>query len=97
MVAQAGFQARAAHAELIRTRDQLAVARRGEKSARAWLAATLQGEAVGTVESKELADAYLAYFTARARTLEAIHGWNLAVFRLRQATGEFEAARNVQP
>jgi hypothetical protein len=39
------------------------------------------------VEAKDLADAYLAYFTLRGRYLQAVHDWNLAVIRLRRATG----------
>lgn len=92
---QASFQAHEAYAELERTRDRLAVARKGEKSARAWLASALQAEAVGAVESKDLADAYLAFFTARGRSLAAINEWNLAVYKLRRALGEFTAAPGV--
>ena len=47
----------------------------------------LQGEAIGVIESRELADAYVAYFALRARYLEAVHDWNLGLVRLRRAAG----------
>lgn len=92
---QADFKAREAYARVAQRSQQLEVARRGAKSARAWLASTLQAEAVGAIDQKDLADAYLAVFTARARTLAAIHDWNLAVYQLRQATGEFPPSPGV--
>lgn len=92
---QARYQAHEAYAELERTRRRLQVARKGEKSARAWLASALQAEAIGAVESKDLADAYLAFFTARGRSLAAVNEWNLAVYKLRWAQGEFTAAPGV--
>jgi hypothetical protein len=56
------------------------------------VAAVLQNQAVGTVEAKDLADAYIALFQMSARKLSAIFQWNVAVVRLRRATGEFHAA-----
>ena len=91
----ARFEAHEAHAEIERTRRRLEIARKGERSARAWLASSLQAEAVGAVETKDLADAYLAFFTARGRRLEAINEWNLAVYRVRHAMGEFTARDGV--
>ena len=76
-----------AHAQARSARARLDAAREGEKSARGWLASVLQGEAIGVIEAKELGDAYVAYFTLRARYLQAVHDWNLAVVRLRRATG----------
>ncbi|HKE18937.1 MAG TPA: TolC family protein [Kofleriaceae bacterium] len=76
-----------AHAQARSAHGRLEAAREGEKSARGWVASVLQGEAIGVVEAKELADAYLAYFSLRARYLTAVHDWNLALVRLRRATG----------
>jgi outer membrane protein TolC len=76
-----------AHAQARSARVRLEAAREGEKSARGWVASVLQGEAIGVIEAKDLADAYLAYFTLRGRYLQAVHDWNLAVIRLRRATG----------
>lgn len=92
---RARFQAHQAYAEIERTRRRLEAARKGERSARAWLASALQAEAVGAVEPKDLADAYLAFFTARGRSLEAINEWNLAVYQARRSAGEFAARDGV--
>jgi outer membrane protein TolC len=79
-VARADAEARAARLELD-------AAAEGEKSARGWVASVLQGEAIGVIEAKELADAYIAYFALRARYLQAVHDWNLALVRLDRAVG----------
>lgn len=92
---RADFQAREAFAALRASGERLEISRRGERSARAWLASETQAEAIGTGKSKDLADAYLAFFAARGRILEEIHDWNLAVFRLRRVIGEFTAAGGV--
>ncbi len=92
----AEFQAHEVYQSVVRAGDRVEVAKRGAKSARAWLAATLQADAVGTAESKDLADAYLAFFTARGNTLSAIYDWDVAVFSLRRVTGEFTAKSPVQ-
>lgn len=76
-----------AHAEARSARLQLEAAAEGEKSARGWVASVVQGEAIGLVEARELADAYVAYFALRARYLQAVHDWNLAVVKLRRASG----------
>jgi outer membrane protein TolC len=79
-VERAHAQARGAHARLEATAQ-------GEKSARGWVASVVQAEAIGVVEAKELADAYVAYFSLHARYLQAVHDWNLALVRLRRAAG----------
>lgn len=76
-----------AYAQARSARGRLDAAARGEKSARGWVASVVQGEAIGVVESKELADAYIALFAVRARHLEAINDWNLSLVRLRRAVG----------
>ena len=62
-------------------------ARQGEKSARGWVASVLQADAVGTASSKDLADAYLAYFTLHSRVLQSAYEWNVALAALSRATG----------
>ena len=86
-----------AHADAESARRQLEAAAEGEKSARGWVASVLQGEAIGIIESKELADAYVAWFALRARYLKAVHDWNLAVVRLRRAVGSNGSARGGTP
>ena len=88
----AEFDARTAQAEAAAAKERVVAATDGEKAARAWVAAVLQNQAVGTVEAKDLADAYIALFQMSARKLSAIFQWNVAVVRLRRATGEFHAA-----
>ena len=58
----------------------------------------LQAEAIGTVEAKDLADAYIAWFQMRARVVAAIFQWNVAATRIQRAAGEFSApARGPTP
>jgi outer membrane protein TolC len=72
--------------------DKVAAAGQGEQAARTWLASVLQAEAIGTAESRDLADAYVAWFQMRARWAQAVFQWNVAVVRLDRAAGEFHAA-----
>jgi outer membrane protein TolC len=62
-------------------------ARQGEKSARGWVASVLQADAIGTASARDLADAYLAYFTLRGRVLQSAYEWNVALAALARATG----------
>jgi outer membrane protein TolC len=71
--------------------DKVAAAGQGEQAARTWLASVLQAEAIGTAESRDLADAYIAWFQMRARWAQAVFQWNVAVVRLDRAAGEFHA------
>jgi outer membrane protein TolC len=90
-VVGAGLDARTALAEARGAHEKLAAAEAGEQAARSWLAAVLQGEAIGTSEPKDLADAYIAWFQMRARVVAAIFQWNVAAMRIRRAAGEFSA------
>ena len=85
------FEVEQAHAEATQARARLAAAAEGQKSARGWVASVLQATAVGTAETKDLADAFIAYFTLRARHATSVYEWNLATVRLRRAAGEFAA------
>lgn len=87
----ARFDADNALAEASATHDKVAAAAEGEKAARTWLASVLQADAIGTAESKDLADAYIAWFQMRARWAQAVFQWNVAVVRLDRAAGEFHA------
>ena len=51
----------------------------------------LQAEAIGTAESKDLADAYIAWFQMRAQWAQAVFQLNVALVRLARATGEYHA------
>jgi outer membrane protein TolC len=89
--AGARFDADNALAEAAASHDKVAAASQGEQAARAWVASVLQAEAIGTAESKDLADAYIAWFQMRARWAQAVFQWNVAVVRLDRAAGEFHA------
>ncbi|HWO13698.1 MAG TPA: TolC family protein, partial [Polyangiaceae bacterium] len=67
---------------------RLATSRQGEKSARGWIASVLQADAIGAASARELADAYLAYFTLHGRVLQSAYEWNVALATLARATGE---------
>jgi outer membrane protein TolC len=87
----AAFDAENARVDAVTAHDRLVVASEGEKAARTWLAAVLQNQAIGTAESRDLADAYIAWFQMRARWAQAVLQWNVAVMRLGRATGEYRA------
>ena len=57
------------------------------------MASVLQAQAIGTGEAKDLADAYIAWFQMRARWVQAVYQWNVAVVRLGRASGEFHLAK----
>ncbi|HVV84855.1 MAG TPA: TolC family protein, partial [Kofleriaceae bacterium] len=88
-VVGADLDARSALADARGAHEKLTAAEDGEQAARAWLAAVLQAEAIGTAEAKDLADAYIAWFQMRARVVAAIFQWNVAAMRIRRAAGEF--------
>jgi outer membrane protein TolC len=59
----------------------------GEREARSWFVAAVQGFQVGTTEPRDLVDALKAYFTARFNHLQATREVNQAVASLERATG----------
>jgi len=77
-----------AHTRAVEAHARLDAARDGERSARGWVASVLQADAIGTASAKDLADAYLAYFTLHGRALQSTYDWNVAVVALRGAIGE---------
>jgi len=87
----ATLEVRRAYAEASRAKRRVAAARDGEKASRAWVAAVLQNDAIGTADAKDIADSYIAWFQMRARLENAIFQWNVATVRLARATGEFHA------
>lgn len=87
----ATYDAQTALADATAAHDKVAAAAVGEKSARTWLAAVLQDQAIGTAEARDLADAYLAWFQMRAAWAQAVFDWNVAVVTLERDTGEYRA------
>lgn len=86
-----GFDVRKTHAEATQARARMEAAQKGEKTARSWVASVLQATAIGTIESKEVADALIAHFTLRARYMTSVYEWNVATVRLRRAVGSLGA------
>jgi len=77
-----------AHTRAVETRARLDSAREGEKNARGWVASVIQADAIGTTSAKDLADAYLAYFTLHGRLIQSTYDWNVAVMTLQRSIGE---------
>ncbi len=92
----AAFEVGRAYAQARAARDRLEAAERGLTSARGWVASVMQAEAIGAIESKDFADALVAFFTIRARQAQSAYDWNLAIFSLRRALGEFRADPTVK-
>jgi outer membrane protein TolC len=85
----ATFAVLQAHTRVVEAHKRLEAAVGGERSARGWVLSVLQADALGTASARDLADAYLAYFTLRGRVLQSTFDFNLAVVVLRGAIGEF--------
>jgi outer membrane protein TolC len=91
-IAAVEFAVRDSYNRAVEARARLVAAEQGEKSARGWVASVLQAESVGAASARDLADAYLAYFTLRGRVLQSVYEWNLAVTALDRATGDASAS-----
>ena len=90
--AGANYDAETALAEATAAQTKLEATAEGVKAGRAWVASIVQMDALGTAESKDLADAYLAWFGMRAKFFQAAFQWNVAVVRLGRATGEYRVS-----
>jgi outer membrane protein TolC len=88
------FAVRDAYNRAEQAGSRLDAARQGEKSARGWVASVVQADAVGTASARDLADAYLAYFTLHSRVLQSAYEWNVALASLERATGKLTPAEN---
>ncbi|HEY5924738.1 MAG TPA: TolC family protein [Kofleriaceae bacterium] len=87
----AGYDAQTALAEAESAKVKLDAAAEGEKAGRAWVAAILQADAVGTAEAKDFADAYIAWFRMRANWLQFAFQWNVGVVRVGRTNGSYRA------
>lgn len=90
--AGANYDAETALAEATAARTKLDATEVGVKAGRAWVASISQADAIGAAESKDFADAYLAWFGMRAKWAQAAFQWNVAVVRLGRATGEYHVS-----
>jgi outer membrane protein TolC len=91
------FAVRDAYNRAVQADARLTAARQGEKSARGWVTSVLQADSVGTASARDLADAYLAYFTLRGRVFQSIYEWNLAITALERATGGQSPTTSTHP
>jgi outer membrane protein TolC len=85
----ADLEVERAHSQARQAAARIKATEAGEKAARGWVAAVIQGDMVGVAEPRDMVDSYVAYFTMRARLLQSIYDWNLAVVTLRRSLGEF--------
>ena len=82
------FELQRAYNDAASSQARMQAMKDGDKSSRAWVAAELQADVVGTGTARDLADAYRSHFTIRARYLQSIRDWNVATVTLDAATGE---------
>jgi outer membrane protein TolC len=85
---QGDFAVLQAYSRAVEAKSRLDSASTGEKSARGWVASVMQADAIGTVSSRDMADAYLAYFTLHSQSLQSTYDYDLAILTLRRAIGE---------
>ncbi|MDX2024009.1 MAG: TolC family protein [Deltaproteobacteria bacterium] len=82
-----GFEVSKAYIELNEANSRIETLAKGEKLSRRWLTAIVQKMDLGLAETREVTDALRAYFTMRARYLQAVHDFDLAASALTRATG----------
>ena len=81
------FEVEKAFSEMKEADQRLKTVQKGEKAARQWIAAIMQNISVGLAEAKDFSDALLAFFQARARDLQGLYDYNVAVASLTRVSG----------
>jgi outer membrane protein TolC len=81
------FEVDRAHAEMVESQKRLQIMQRAEKTGKAWITTVAQNFAAGLAETKDFADALLAYFQFRVKALQAIYDVNMAAASLGRAVG----------
>lgn len=81
------FEVQKAYAELVEAQARAKIVQKGEKAGKQWITTVAQNLAAGLAEAKDFADALVAFFQFRIRTLQAVHDVNLAAAALARATG----------
>ncbi|NVB81967.1 MAG: TolC family protein, partial [Kofleriaceae bacterium] len=89
--AGARYDAETVLGEATAAKTKLDAAARGEKAGHAWVVSLVQADVIGAVESKEFADAYIAWFRMKANWAQAAFQWNVAITRLGRVNGDFRA------
>jgi outer membrane protein TolC len=81
------FEVERAHSDLVEAQERYKVMQQAEKSGRRWVTAVSQNFAAGLAETKDFADALVASFTFRVRSLQAVYDLNVAAASLARAVG----------
>jgi len=81
------FEVARAHAELVEAQKRLEVTQRGEKAGKRWITTVAQNFSAGLAETKDFADALVAFFGFRVKVLQATFDANLAAANLSRAVG----------
>jgi outer membrane protein TolC len=81
------FEVQRAFNSLTEARKRVAVVKSGERAAKAWITALAQNLAAGLAETKDFADALVAFFQFRVRVLQAAFDFNIAAATMARTTG----------
>jgi outer membrane protein TolC len=81
------FEVQRAFNALTEARKRVAVVKSGERAAKAWITALAQNLAAGLAETKDFADALVAFFQFRVRVLQAAFDFNIAAATMARTTG----------
>jgi multidrug efflux system outer membrane protein len=79
--------------ELEEALSRLEATRRGSKSSRSWLVATVQNLEAGLSSPRDLVDALVAYFQMHLRYLQATYDVNVGWFELARVTGTSQVSQ----
>jgi outer membrane protein TolC len=87
--ALAGIQleVRKAYGEMTEASARMKAVQKGQRAAKAWMAAVVQNFSLGLSETRDLTDALLAFFNMQYRYLQAVFDYNVAVASLTRVTG----------
>jgi outer membrane protein TolC len=86
-LAGVNFEVERAFNALTEAKKRLTVVKSGERAAKAWITALAQNLAAGLAETKDFADALVAFFQFRVRVLQAAFDFNIAAATMARTTG----------
>ncbi len=81
------LQVRKAHSDLLRHREQVALARRGVRAARKWMSFAAAAYLTGTGEARDLLEGVVAHLQAKQSRYESLRDYHLARAELAAAVG----------
>jgi outer membrane protein, multidrug efflux system len=91
------FEVQRAFNALTEARKRVTVVKSGERAAKAWITALAQNLAAGLAETKDFADALVAFFQFRVRVLQAAFDFNIAAATMARTTGTDVATAPAPP